>query len=112
INVRIWRSPFVTAVVWERRHVGGDGLEHDADPIPAHSGPERAVVWTLEVELKAEALAVVGNRSLQVLHDERRPDRREVFVHTFLHPRAALGLHAFYCNRQPTLFQGQRYVYA
>src|SRR6267142_4036684 len=78
VDVRVRRGPFVPGVVWTGQHVGRDGLEHDADPIPAHSGPKRAVVWTLEVELKAEALAVVGDRGLQVLHDEGRPDRSEI----------------------------------
>src|SRR5262245_4981836 len=85
VDVRVRRGPFVPGVVWTGQYVGRDGLEHDADPIPAHSGPERTAVWTLEVELKAEALAVVGDRGLQVLHDEGRPDRREISVRLCFH---------------------------
>src|SRR5215471_12903685 len=80
VDVRVRRGPFVPGVVWTGRHVGRDGLEHDTDPIPAHTGPERAVLWTLEVELEAETLTVVGHRGLQVLHDEGRPDRHEVYL--------------------------------
>src|SRR5437899_6325683 len=61
VDVRVRRGPFVTGVVWTGRHVGRDGLEHDTDPILANSGPEWAIVRTLEVELEAEALAVVGD---------------------------------------------------
>src|SRR5437870_4744753 len=84
VDVRVPTSPFVPCVVWLWKHVGQDRLEHDADPIPAHSGVVRAVVRTLEVELEAEALAVVGDRGLQVLHDEERADRREISLRLFV----------------------------
>jgi hypothetical protein len=48
------------------------------DNFVTKDAPRRAIVWTLEVELEAEALAVVGDRGLQILHDEGRPDRREI----------------------------------
>jgi len=41
------------------------------------------VGWTLEVQLEAEALDVVGDRSLQVLHDEERADRSEISFQPF-----------------------------
>src|SRR5712671_7381473 len=56
VDVRVPTSPFVPGVVWTWKHVGKDRLEHDADPIPAHAGVVRVIAWTLEVELKAEAL--------------------------------------------------------
>src|SRR5262245_50616820 len=80
VDVRVRRGPFVAGVVWTGQHVGRDRLWHDTDPIPAHSGPERAPVRALEVELEAEAVAVIGDRSLQVLHDEGRPDRHEISI--------------------------------
>jgi hypothetical protein len=64
VDVRIPTSPSMSGVVWTWQHVGKDGLEHDADPVSAHSTVVRAVVWTLEVKLEAEALDVVGDRGL------------------------------------------------
>src|SRR5688572_21746655 len=78
VDVGVPTSPFVTGVVWLWKHVGQNRLEHDADAVPAYSGVVRVVVWTLEVELKAEALDVVRDRDLQVLHYEKRADRREI----------------------------------
>ena len=70
VDVRVPTSPFVPGVVWTWKHVGKDSLEHDADPIPAHLAIVDIDRWTLEVQLEAEALDVVGDRGLQVLHDE------------------------------------------
>src|SRR5258705_799083 len=78
VDVGVPTSPFVPGVVWPWKHVGQDHLEHDADAVAAHSGVVRVVGWTLEVELKAKALDVVGDRDLQGFHDEKRPDRREI----------------------------------
>jgi hypothetical protein len=41
-------------------------------------------LWTLEIELEAEALAVVTDRGLEILHDEGRPDRREIPIRVFV----------------------------
>ena len=70
-------------VVGTWKHVGNDSLEEDADPIPGHAGVERLVAGTLEVELKAEAVNVISDRGPQVLHDEERTDRHEVFGRPF-----------------------------
>ena len=70
-------------VVWTRKHVGKDGLEKDADPVAVHVAIVDVAVWTLEVELKAEALDVVRDRGLQVLHDEERTDRNEIPARLF-----------------------------
>src|SRR4029079_4501537 len=75
VDVGIPTGPWVPGVVRTGKHVGKDRLEHDADPIPADAGVVRVVLRTLEVEPEAEALAVVGNRSLQVLDEEERTDR-------------------------------------
>jgi hypothetical protein len=83
VDVRIPTSPFVSAAVWTWKHVGKDGLEHDADSVSAHSAVVRVLVWTLEVKLEAEALDVVGDRSLQILHDEERIDRNEISTRPF-----------------------------
>jgi hypothetical protein len=45
----------------------------------------------LEVELEAEALAVVGDRGLQVLYDEVRPDGSEISTRLFV-LRSASGV--------------------
>src|SRR5262245_41470584 len=92
VDVGIPTRPFMPSVVWTRKHVGTDGLEHDADPVPAHSGIERAAVWTLEVELEAEALAVVSNRGLQILHDEERSNRNEIATRRFAGLAVCIGL--------------------
>src|SRR5215216_6389721 len=78
VDVRIPTSPWMASVIGTWKHVGQNRLEHDADPIPAHSGVVRIAVRTLEVELEAEALAIVGDRRLQVLHDEERTDRNKI----------------------------------
>src|SRR5438105_14581674 len=68
-----------------------DGLEHDADRVPAHVAIVHVAWWTLEIQLEAEALDVVGDRGLQVLHDEERTDGSEVHargVIRFSHRRA------------------------
>src|SRR5437867_233347 len=78
VDVRVPTGPFVPGVVWTRKHVWKDGLEHDADPIPANSGVVRVALWTLEVQLEAEALAVVGDRGQQVAQDDERSDRSEI----------------------------------
>src|SRR5262249_125273 len=83
VDVRVPTGPSVPRVVRTGKHVGRDGLEHDPDPVPAHSGVVLAVVRTLEVEVEAEALAVVGDRGLQVLYDEERTDRREISARLF-----------------------------
>src|SRR5215831_16834618 len=61
VDVRIPPSPPMSGVVWLWKHVGKDGLEHDADPVSAHLAVVRVVVRTLEVELEAEALDIVGD---------------------------------------------------
>src|SRR4029079_8446433 len=81
VDVRVRGGPRVPGVVWTGQHVRRHGLEHDPDSIPAHSGPERAVVRPLEVELKTETLAIEVDRGLQVSHDEVRSDRDEVAGH-------------------------------
>src|SRR4249919_1604267 len=45
VDVRVPASPFVPGVVWTWKHVRDDGLEHDADTIPAHAGVVRVVGW-------------------------------------------------------------------
>src|SRR5262245_61929509 len=60
VDVRIPTSPPVSSVVWTRKHVGKDGLEKDTDPVSAHLAIVHISVRTLEVELKPEALDVVG----------------------------------------------------
>src|SRR5204863_6787100 len=79
VDVGIPASPFMPRVVWTWKHVGKDSLEHDADPVPAHAAIVDIVGWTLEVQLEAESLDVVGDRGLQVFHDEERTDGSEVF---------------------------------
>jgi hypothetical protein len=62
--------------LWE--NFGKDGLEHDADPVSAYMAVEWVSVRTLKVELEAEALDVVGDRGLEIPHDEARIDRSEI----------------------------------
>jgi hypothetical protein len=62
------------------------------DNFVTKDAPRRAIVWTLEVELEAEALAVVGDRGLQILHDEGRPDRREISIRLFALPAVRSGV--------------------
>ena len=78
VEVRIPTSPFVSGVVWLREHVWKDGLEHDADSISAYMSVVRVSFRTLEVKLEAESLNIVGDRGLEVLHDEERTDRSEI----------------------------------
>ena len=73
------------------KHVGTDFLEVDADLISRDFAPDRAVVWTLVVDLEAEALDVEGDRGLQVLHDEVWCNRNEVSGRPFA-GRAILGI--------------------
>src|SRR6266700_3534709 len=78
VDVRIPTRPSVSGVVWLWENVRKDGLEHDADPVSAHMAVVRVSVRTLEVKLEAEALDVVGDRGLEILHDEARIDRSEI----------------------------------
>jgi hypothetical protein len=80
----------VAGVIGTWKHVGTDFLEVDADRIPRDFGPERAVVRTLVVELEAEALALEGDRGLQVLHDEVWCNRNEIHARSFAR-RPVLG---------------------
>src|SRR5262245_60606340 len=66
VDVGIPASPFVAGAVWTWKHVGKDRLEHDADPVSAHSAVVRVSVWTLEVKLEAEALDIEGDRGLEI----------------------------------------------
>src|SRR5256885_16881708 len=72
VDVSIPASPSVPGVVWTGKHLGKDSLEHDADPVPAYVAIVHVFGWALEVQLETEALDVVGDRGLQVLHDEER----------------------------------------
>src|SRR5262249_13788988 len=83
VDVRVPTSPFVSSVIWTRKHVGNDGLEHDADPIATHLAVVHVVVWPLEVELEAHVVGVIGRRRLQVFHDEGRTDRNEISSRLF-----------------------------
>jgi hypothetical protein len=56
---------------------------NEAHPISADASVVHVAFRPLEVELKAEALAVVGDRGLQVLHDEERTDRDEISTRCF-----------------------------
>ena len=73
----------MSGVVWLWENVGKDGLEHDADPVSAHMAVVRVSFRTLEVKLEAEALDVVGDRGLEILHDEEWTDRREISTRPF-----------------------------
>jgi hypothetical protein len=73
----------MSGVVWTRKHFAKDGLEKDANPVSAHLAIVHVSVWTLEVKLKAEALDVVGDRGLEVLHDKERTDRNEIPTRLF-----------------------------
>src|SRR5512143_3253944 len=78
VDVGIPPSPFVTGVVGTGMHVGPDRLEHDADPVPTHVTVVDVVGRPLEIQREAEALDVVRDRGLQILHDEERADRSEI----------------------------------
>jgi len=81
----------VAGVIGTWKHVVTNFLEVEGDLISRDPGPERAVVWTLDVELEAEALAVEGDRGLQVLHDEVWCNRNEVCARSSL-GRPVLGI--------------------
>src|SRR5262249_46555943 len=83
VDICIPASPSVSGGVWLWQYVRKNGLEHDADSVSAHLAVVHVSLRTLEVELKAEALDVVGNRGLEVPHDEERTDGDEIPVFPF-----------------------------